>query len=291
MPLRVMTLNLWHDAGPWAERRKRIREWIDRLEPDLIGFQEALRVPGEEQVSALLGDRGYHVDFVAASPFWKRGHEQDAGEVGNALASRWPIESREELRLPESGDGEKRAALSVTVRAPSGLVGLTVTHLNWKLDQGWVRERQVEAVCDLALGRRPEGGFPPVLVGDFNAEPGSAEIRYVTGRQSLGGRSVCFLDAWERAGEGDGITWSNRNPHARLECEPDRRIDYVFVGLPRQKEGRGEILRCRVVCNDEQHGVWPSDHFGVYAELRSEPIDAGPAKAASFARPIDVGAA
>ncbi len=41
--LSVLTLNLWHDSGPYRRRSQRIREWIDRLDPDLIGFQEALR--------------------------------------------------------------------------------------------------------------------------------------------------------------------------------------------------------------------------------------------------------
>ena len=124
------------------------------------------------------------------------------------------------------------------------------------------------ALCDFARQAAPERGFPPLLVGDFNAEPDSAEIRYVTGLQSLEGRSVCFLDAWRRAGDGGrGLTWSNRNPYARGEREPDRRIDYVFAGLPR-KDGLGQILACRVVCDDEQGGVWATDHFGVYAELR-----------------------
>lgn len=273
MSLRLMTLNLWHDAGRWPEREKCIREWIDRLEPDVIGFQEALRVPYLDQVPQLLGDRGYHVDFVGISNFWREGRESEVGLVGNALASRWPIVDREELRLPDAGDGEQRAALSVTLDSPCGPLGVTVTHLNWKLDHGHVRERQVVALCDLALRRRPERGFPPILLGDFNAEPDSAEVRYVTGRQSRESRSVCFLDAWERAGTGgDGITWSNRNPWARLECEPDRRIDYVFVGLPHPRDGRGELIECRVVCDTERDGVWPSDHLGVYAELRTERI-------------------
>jgi endonuclease/exonuclease/phosphatase family metal-dependent hydrolase len=250
-----------------------LRAWIDRLEPDLIGFQEALRVPYLEQVPELLAGRAYHLDYVAASPFWKRGREPEAGVVGNAVASRWPIVAREELRLPESGDGETRAALCVEVEAPFARLCFTVTHLNWKLDHGWIRERQVEAVCELALRHRARRGFPPVLVGDFNAEPDSAEILYVTGKRASAGKSVCFLDAWARAGRGgSGITWSNRNPYARLECEPDRRIDYVFAGLPRQRDGRGELLDCRVVCDEPAEGVWPSDHFGVYAELRTERI-------------------
>ena len=53
--------------------------------------------------------------------------------------------------------------------------------------------------------------------------------------------------------------------------EPDRRIDYIFTGWP-VRNGIGQLLSCRVVCDDERDGVWPSDHFGVYAELRTEPI-------------------
>lgn len=271
-PLRVLDLNLWNTDGPWPQRARRIGEWIDRLDPDLLALQEVVRMDGCDQLAELLGDRPYHRDWVPASPFWRPGREQEKGEVGNAVASRWPISDREELVLPGLGDFETRAALSVEVAAPFGPLGLTVAHLNWRLDHGFVRERQVQALCELALRRAPRDGFPPLLVGDFNAEPTATEIRYVTGRHALGGRSVCFLDAWERAGNGGpGLTWSNRNPWARAEREPDRRIDYVFSGLPR-RNGLGELLACRVVCDDEVDGVWPSDHFGVYAELRSEPV-------------------
>ena len=128
------------------------------------------------------------------------------------------------------------------------------------------------AVCDLALQSRPRGGFPPILVGDFNAEPESAEIRYVTGLQSLEGRSVSFLDAWRVAGDGGpGHTWANANDYARPALEPDRRIDYIFVGLPKAT-GEGHLQSCRVVCNDEKAGIWPTDHWGVYAELRTDPL-------------------
>jgi endonuclease/exonuclease/phosphatase family metal-dependent hydrolase len=162
-------------------------------------------------------------------------------------------------------------ALSATIDAPFGAVGFSVTHLNWWLHHGWVRELQVAAVCDLARRRRPRDGFPPILVGDFNAEPDSAEIRYVKGLQSLNGRSVHFRDAWAQAGGGDGTTWSNRNAYARPALEPDRRIDYIFVGPPRA-DGLGLIESCQVVCDDERDGAWPSDHFGVFAVLRSEPL-------------------
>ncbi len=274
--LSVLTLNLWHDCGPYERRSERIREWIDRLDPDLIGFQEALRGPGWDQVAELLGDRAYHLEYACASSFWREpkfaAGTRDGVEFGNALASRWPVLEREALPLPDAGDGETRVALSATIDAPVGPVSITCTHLHWKFRHGAVRERQVVAICDAVLRRRPRDGFPPLLVGDFNAEPDSAEIRYVTGLQSLEGRSVAFLDAWRVAGgDGAGITWSNRNPYARAALEPDRRIDYVFAGFPR-RDGLGQITSCRVVCDAERDGCWPTDHFGVYAELRDEPL-------------------
>ena len=131
-------------------------------------------------------------------------------------------------------------------------------------------------IAERAWKRRPENGFPPIIVGDFNAEPGSDEIRYMTGLHSMHGRSVAFVDAWEAAGDhslpgedGLGITWSNRNPYARTEFEPRRRIDYIFAGLP-GRSGVGAVESCRVVCNEEMGGVWPTDHFGVFAELRTQ---------------------
>lgn len=265
MTLSVLSLNLWHDAGPYPARRERIRESVQRLAPDVIGFQEALRGASWDQAGDLVGDLGYHVEFEPATAFWRDG----AFAFGNAAASRWPIRERAAIRLPESGDGETRSALLVQIDAPFGALCFATTHLNWKLHHGAVRERQVVALCDFVLEHRPRGGFPPVFTGDLNAEPDSAEIRYVSGLQSLGGRSVHFRDAWRVAGGGGpGATWSNRNPYARQSHEPDRRIDYVFAGYP-LADGRGRLEHCRVALDDERDGVWPSDHFGVYAELRS----------------------
>ena len=267
MTLSVLTLNIWHDSGPWKDRVQRIRAWIDRLEPDLIGFQEVLRGSRVDQAADILEGTDYARDYARAIDFWN----DPSLAFGNAVAARWPIVEREELALPASDDGEKRVALSVTVGAPFGPVSFTTTHLNWKLHHGAVRERQVVALCQLVLQRRPRGGFPPILVGDFNAAPESAEIRYVTGLQSLEGRSMYLRDAWAEAGAGGaGITWSNGNDYARPWLEPERRIDYVFVGAPRP-DGTGLVERCLVVCDGAEGGVWPSDHFGVYAELRTEP--------------------
>jgi endonuclease/exonuclease/phosphatase family metal-dependent hydrolase len=76
-----------------------------------------------------------------------------------------------------------------------------------------------------------------------------------------------FLDAWEVAGEGVGHTWRNANPFAANDLEPDRRIDYVFVGWPKAR-GAGHVTRAWVDGTEPIAGMHGSDHAAVVAELR-----------------------
>lgn len=266
MALKVLTLNLWNDSGPWPARRSLIRSWIRRLDPDLIAFQEALSGPSCDQLDELVGDMAFTTAYVGASRFWR----DSSLQFGNAIASRWPIAERHELELPNAGDSETRAAVTALIDAPvpGGQLCFSSTHLSWKFEHGFIRERQVVALAEHVRSIAPRDGFPPIVAGDFNAEPDSDEIRYLTGLHSIDGRSVHFRDAWRCSGAvGQGMTWSNRNDYARACFEFDRRIDYVFSGPP-MLGGSGQVESCRVVCDQVDGEVWPSDHFGLLAELR-----------------------
>ncbi len=271
MSLTILTLNILHDHADWEARRACIGEWLDRLDPDVVGLQEVLRGADGDQCSELLADRGYHCAYGRANRFWR---DPDL-DFGNGLACRWPLRDEERIELPhareDDGAEELRCALGVVAETPFGPLPLTCTHLNWRFDHGYVRERQVVALCDFVRRRAAPEALPPVVLGDFNAAPDSCEIRYVTGLQSIDGRSAHLRDAWELAGDGSaGHTWSHRNPMTRPWLEPDRRIDYVFVGPPR-RDGVGRVESCRLVCDAPSGDVWPSDHFGLCVEMRSEP--------------------
>jgi endonuclease/exonuclease/phosphatase family metal-dependent hydrolase len=267
--LKVLTLNLWNRSGPWERRLPRVREWVDKLEPDVIGFQEVLRREGYDQVGEICDGLAFNIEHASVIAY-------DGYDFGNAVASRWPISDAASIELPSGERSEGRCAVNAMIAAPFGELSFTSTHLNWKLHDGRSREMQVVALADFVLSRRPRGGFPPIVVGDFNAEPDSDEIRFMTGHHSLDGRSVMFYDGWRLGGDGSsGTTWSNRNEFASIALEPERRIDYIFGGYPRRMtddHGVGKIDTCRVVCNDAVDGIWPSDHFGVYAEFRTEPL-------------------
>jgi endonuclease/exonuclease/phosphatase family metal-dependent hydrolase len=143
----------------------------------------------------------------------------------------------------------------------------------WRLDAESARERQAVALTDLDARHRT--ALPSIVAGDFNATPDATSIRYLTGRQSIGGRSVHYHDAWEVAGEGPGHTWTVDNPRARAEIEQivrqpghRRRIDYVFVGSwHAHPHAQCRIESATLAFDQPSDGLWPSDHFGVVADV------------------------
>ncbi len=262
---RVATLNIWNRFGPWDQRLVAIREGVKSLALDILGLQEVLKLePGE-------GDELYQADVIGAGFGYHSAYARarDQRWYGNAVLSRWPIAQSATIELPRCGTDEKRCLLHADIDAPFGRVPFFVTHLNWKLSDGHVREEQVREVVAYIESVATAEAFPAILVGDFNAAPDSDEIRFLRGLTSLGGRRVYFQDAFEIAGDGTaGTTFDRRNPFAAPLREPDRRIDYVFV-RGRDERFRAEPLEARVCFDAPVAGTFPSDHFGVVATLRT----------------------
>ncbi|CAN5551690.1 endonuclease/exonuclease/phosphatase family protein [soil metagenome] len=260
--LRVRTWNLWWRYGPWARRQAAIAATLAELQPDVVALQEVFRQDaGRDQAAELAEGLGYHHAYAS------RLHH-DGFDFGNAVLSRWPFVRTESWPLPAGpGVDERRVLLLAEVDGPRGPVQVFCTHLNWRFDESATRQVQVRAVAGAVAAARPRT-YPPVLCGDLNAEPGSDEVRLLTGRAAVPVPRLVFHDAWEVAGDGGpGHTWSNANPYVALQLEPDRRIDYVLAGWPRAG-GAGHVTSCRVIGRDPVAGVHPSDHHGVLAELR-----------------------
>jgi endonuclease/exonuclease/phosphatase family metal-dependent hydrolase len=264
--LRVATLNIWNRFGPWKERLVAIRAGVGTLAPDLLGLQEVLRLdPGEgdglDQAAAIADGFGYQIAYAR----W------EGERWGNAILSRWPIARSHGFELPRAGTDEKRTLLFAEIKSPFGPIPFFVTHLNWKFDEGHVRETQVREVALHIESLAPPEAFPAILVGDFNAEPDADEVRFLRGLTSLGGsRRVYFQDALAAAGDGSpGFTFARRNPFASPLREPERRIDYIFV-RGRDERSRGEPLETSVCFDQAVDGTFASDHFGVVATLRGE---------------------
>lgn len=257
---RAATLNIWHRSNPWEERLLAIREGLRTVAPDVIGLQEVLRYPGFDQASLIADGLGFEIAWAMSSP-------NHGFPVGNAILSRWPILEQRSVPLPNGGSDESRILLYALIDAPFGKLPFFTTHLNWKLHHGHVRQLQVRALATAIDEIAPDGSFPPVVVGDFNASPDADEVRFMKGLTALGGECVYWADSFELAGDGTlGATFSKTNPFAEPLREPERRIDYVFSRGPDTSQ-RGEPIACEVAWNRPHGGVFPSDHFGVVATI------------------------
>ncbi len=257
--LRILSWNLWGRLGPWEQRQPAIVHTIRALDPDIACLQEVWSAPDGSMAEIAAAALGSHHVYAC----------DDDGPVhsGNAIVSRWPILRTAWKPLPAAGEpDERRTVVFAEIDGPRGPIQVFCTHLNWRFDHSAVRVEQVRTLGELIEECRPRD-YPPILCGDMNAAPDSDEIRTLTGRTTVTAPNLVFHDAWEVAGEGAGMTWSNDNPYAALDLEPARRIDYVLAGWPKSG-GRGHVVSAQIVGADPVDGVVPSDHYGVLAELR-----------------------
>jgi endonuclease/exonuclease/phosphatase family metal-dependent hydrolase len=142
--------------------------------------------------------------------------------------------------------------------------GQTYERLRAEAEEGrqW---RLGEARRTVEFIRKVAGEQAVILMGDFNAGSDSQEIAVL--------KAAGFQDAWAAVRQEPGYTWDGTvNGNIRLQkeaypedfwLEPKRnRIDYIFF------RGNGlKVLRAEVVLNRPGQGVYPSDHFGVLAEI------------------------
>lgn len=259
--LRVATWNLWWQFGPWEQRLPLIIDELRRVDADVIALQEVWARDGRTSADVIADSLGHERAFAAEL-------EMAPGiGFGNAIISRWPIRIADHRALPP-GDApdERRVVLRCDIEGPRGAIQLFSTHLNWRFDHSHIRQLQVEAIAEFVQDSRPRD-YPPIVCGDFNAEPTSDEIRTLTGQRPVASGLV-LVDAWRAARAHEpGDTWDNDNPFVAEQLEQNRRIDYVFVGWHKAR-GAGNPVQAELIGNRPTDGIHPSDHYGVVTELR-----------------------
>jgi endonuclease/exonuclease/phosphatase family metal-dependent hydrolase len=269
--LRVLTLNVWQRFGAWAERRSVLIDGLRVLKPDLVAFHESIKTEEYDQTVDLLGP-GFNV---------VHGKGRDPNGMGVSIASRWPLgEVQEvEMNLTPRTAGFPCTTLVAEVLAPAPLGSfLFVNHFpNFQLSFEHERELQAVAAARFVEERAKRSNQQVVMVGDLDADPGAASIRFWCGRQSLDSLSVCYRDAWESSHPEDpGHTFTPRNPLVMngmvkgmrpFRDWPFRRIDYIFVRFGEHGGRALDISACARIFDEPINGVWASDHFGLIADL------------------------
>ena len=279
-PLRVVTFNLLHggaasglvgDGDALEARLSLTTEGLRELGADVIALQEASVSRGRGNVARRLADAlGMHYVHAPATsrvfpiPFVNRiiVTAMNFAE-GPAVLSRFPIVDSEVYDLPRCAKRlDPRVLLRVEIDTPWGQLAVFSTHTSRD-------DCQVARVAEVVRARAAKG--PAVLMGDFNTAESAPAITALNGP---GG----FVDAFRAANvTAPGLTVWQR-PWA-AEPTVHRRVDYIFVaGLsstpPVACASRVVLDRPRLDGNGRT--LWPSDHYGVLAELNLFGIKCAP---------------
>jgi endonuclease/exonuclease/phosphatase family metal-dependent hydrolase len=265
--VRVLTWNLWWRYGPWEQRQEAIAAVLAEVAPDVCGFQEVWSAGDENLAANLAAQLGMHWCW-ASIPVRSNTPSQEL-QLGNAILSRWPIAAQAEQRLPSDGHvHERRLAVQACIDAPGGTLPFFTTHLSYGPGQSSLRVQQVRSLAAFVADNALDCAYPPVVTGDFNAEPDSDELRLLGGLLTApAAPGLVLLDSWRYASTSDpGSTWDRRNGYQAHSVIPDSRIDYILVGLPHGDRGR--VGSAWLAGDKPVKEVWPSDHFAVVADLR-----------------------
>ncbi len=217
-PLRLVSFNIHAGNDAFGEPSlDRVATLLDSLEADIVLLQEVdrgTRRSGEvDQLDALSAGTGLEGFYGKAIDF-------DGGDYGNAVLSRWPVQSARtiplEVTVPEEladRSYEPRSLMHLVVETPLGDLHVLNTHLDHHPEPVFRQQQLFRILAHLAeeVGQGGKGEMV-VLGGDLNAEPDAVEIR------ALG---LYLTDPWETCGEGPG--------HTFRADDPVRRIDYLLL--------------------------------------------------------------
>lgn len=275
-PLRVMTFNvLYHGArnaaGEWAVRRPLVEGVIDQWHPCVVGFQEAT----ELQLEQMVHDHQEY-DVVAGPvsgktrlPRWMRRGErvQDVGE--------WcPLFYRRDLfrvalhgafwLSPESDEpgsilpGTWLPRVVNWARFESLKDGRAFSVFNTHIDfLPWAARRSSHILWERL--QQYWDGTMQVVMGDFNAAPGSAIHRCLLRDCERHSGIPLFQDAWETAAHKEGPVETFHAGRGRRQWQG--RIDHIFF-----RPGTLHAARCTTITHGV-NGHFPSDHYPVMVEF------------------------
>jgi endonuclease/exonuclease/phosphatase family metal-dependent hydrolase len=277
--VRVVTFNLLH-GGPssglwWGDdhrldaRLALVLRELRTLDPDILGLQES-SISGRRNVAErLAAELGLHWAHASATRRISRIGWLDGllvwamnFEEGPAILSRWPIVETEIVDLPRCVKFyDPRVVLRAVVETPRGRLQVFSTHTSHDACQ-------VKRLGEIM--RAHAGPLPALLMGDFNAAESTDWMQALV-------RDAELVDAFRAANPSAAGPTVWQRPDAP-DSTVTRRVDFIFVGRGREVSAR--VRASRVVLSTpgglaDGTTLWPSDHYGVLAELSLDARQAG----------------
>jgi endonuclease/exonuclease/phosphatase family metal-dependent hydrolase len=247
MNLRVATLNMEQDHKRWDKRRGLIIEQLAAIDPDLFAMNEVcIPLQTARWIQSTMRER-YRRDYALVQQTRVNGLSAVEGE---ALLTRLPI--------LETGNLDYRtrdiAALVARVRAGEHTLDIYVTHQYMSRGDESLRLFQAQQLLAW-IGSRDET-TASIVCGDFNATLDAPSAALMATRfRPTQTAPTAFTPLADDAGNVTHPYWPRM----------DRCIDFIWVSSAL------EVVASAVCFNRgsaQDPALYPSDHAGVWADLR-----------------------
>lgn len=204
--INVMTYNIHHGEGIDGEfNLERIAELILINDIDIVGLQEVDKFIGRSMNLDITSEFANKTNMYYV---FGKNIDFDDGEYGNAVLSKFPIVSHENIKLPNFDSGEQRGLLKTRIQLePGKIISIWNTHFDHRNND---RERifSVQKIIDETKKMKRE---PLILLGDFNDSQQSKVTRLF---------QIHFSDTNQENNPGI-LTFPSDIPQ--------RKIDYIFI--------------------------------------------------------------
>lgn len=244
----------------WSSRKESCIHVIKAQKPDVIGFQEVLKVQFEDLKNSLKDYHGINFD----------GPEMDAHKEGYHGIAKNPIfYSKSRFDLVAAGSywlsetplvagsmswGTARARNMSWVRLYDKITKKEFRFLSLHLDHLSNEAKLAQINLVLEESAQYPNDFPQILVGDFNAKQTSKVIQSVLNS----GWKDSFVEA--NGNVNPGATVHSFKGLDDPKKEKRNKIDFIFT------KANIEAISSKVI-RDEYKGIYPSDHYFVSASL------------------------
>jgi len=259
--LKVVTINILSDLALWQDRRALLFKGLADLQADLIALQE-VNIPANTHLW-LAGKLG--LEHVYLTP--KSG--EDGKKEGIAILSRHPFEEKAYLDLCT----QNRVAQYVKVNLEGKSLLFANGHLYWQPGESNERLHQVKLLLEWLDAE--SGNLPTIVCGDFNSTPDTQSIqriqeRFVSAYAQFNGKEPDYtaptpLPRSKLSLLRTLLRYIHKIRLSELSLNWRGTLDYIFINE------RLHVHDCRVVLDrpaSDQNRIYPSDHFGLYAELQ-----------------------
>ena len=229
LPLRILSLNIHNGFN--ADGKLDLEGLAHQIElsgADVIALQEVARgslETGRTDSLEWLARRLNMVYYFGPT---------DGSLWGNAILSRYPLISQANIQLPSEALQLQRGFVTVVIEVNGQPIQIIDTELNEQNEGSAIRIEQLAK-----LVQNYHNTPRTIIMGDFNAEPGSPEVSLI--------RNAGFIDVVTTIEPPPALTYPSRSPV--------RRFDYIWVSP--------DIIFTGV-------GLLPgtaSNHFGIVATV------------------------